>query len=163
MPLNATSQELKGRLVRPFFFGCIAAGLLGCTAMATQEAPIPAAAPIDAPAQGSGRLRPSPALACDRNNLTSYSGVVSGYRRDTDSTWIQIDTDEDTVEAVTVAHDGQADATAHFQLWGAPFAAGDFSRVGTSTGVLIDGMRAIAWVCDDGKTAPVIDWQPKRD
>ncbi len=164
MQLNATLQELKGRLVRPFLFACLAGAGVGCSAMAEQDtrAAVPNASP-KAAAPAGGRLRPSPALACDPNHLTSYSGVVSGYRRDNDSTRIQIDTDEDTVEVVTVAHVGKADAATHFQLWGAPFTAGDFARIETSAGVLIDGMRAIAWVCDDGKTVPVIDWQPKRD
>ena len=163
MPLNATSQELKGRLVRPFFFGCVGAGLLGCAAMTAQETPLPGAAQSDAPAQSSGRLRPSPALACDRNNLTSYSGVVSGYRREKDSTWIEISTDEDTVEGVTVPHDGKGGASSHYWLWGAPFTAADTTRIEKSPGVLVDGIRAVAWVCDDGKTPPVIDWQPIRD
>ena len=164
MQALATVLQGKGRLVRPFLFACLAGVGMGCSAMAEQDtrSAAPDASPQAAAPEG-GRLRPSPALACDRNHLTSYSGVVSGYRRDTDSTWIQIDTDEDTVEAVTVTHDGRADASAHYQLWGAPFTAGDVARIEISTGVLIDGLRAIAWVCDDGKTAPVIDWQPKRD
>lgn len=164
MQALATLLEGKGRLVRPFLFACLAGAGMGCSAMAEQDSPVAAsgASPrVTAPA--GGRLRPSPALACDPNQLTSYAGLVSGYRRDAHSTWIQIDTDEDTVEAVTVAHDGQADASAHYQLWGAPFTVGDVARIETPTGVLIDGMRATAWVCDDGKTAPVIDWQPKRD
>ena len=164
MQVPATWLEGKGRLVRPFLFACLASATMGCSAMAEQDSR--AAAPDLSPqaaAPAGGRLRPSPALACDRNQLTSYSGVVSGYRRDKDSTWIQIATDEDTVEAVTVPHDGDADPNAHYQLWGEPFTAADVARIETSPGVLIDGMRAIAWACDDGKTAPVIDWQPKRD
>ena len=168
MQAMATLLQGKGRLVRPFLFAGLVAAAAGCTAMAEPDrglvdAPSSSAGPSAPAAQSGARLRPSPALACDRNHLTSYSGVVSGYRRDKDSTWIQINTDEDTVEPVTVAHDGNVDAAAHYQLWGAPFSAGDYGRIETSTGVLFDGMRAIAWVCDDGSTAPVIDWQPKRD
>ena len=148
MPNTVRQQQPKGRLVRPFVFAGVVAGLLGCTAMAAQD---------------SGRLRPSPQLACDRNNLTSYSGLVSGYRRDKDSTWIQISTDEDTVEPVTVPHDGQADASSHYWLWGAPFTAADTAQIEKSPGALVDGIRAVAWVCEDGKTPPVIDWQPNRD
>lgn len=163
MPKTHRQQQPKGRLVRPFVFACLTSGLLGCTAMAAQDSPPPEASVQAGASAPSGRLRPSPALACDRNNLTSYSGVVSGYRRDKDSTWIQISTDEDTVEAVTVPHDGQSDASAHYWLWGVPFTAADTAQIEKSSGVLIDGMRAVAWVCDDGKTPPVIDWQPKRD
>ena len=46
----------------------------------------------------SGRLRPPTTLACDRNHLTSYTGAVSGYRREADQTWLEISTDEDTVD-----------------------------------------------------------------
>ncbi len=157
MPNPYRQQQPKGRLVRPFAIACVVAGLLGCTAMAAQDSP-----PSDASAQ-AGRLRPSPQLACDRNNLTSYSGVVSGYRRDKDSTWIEISTDEDTVEAVTVPHDGQSDASAHYWLWGAAFTAADTAQIEKSPGTVVDGIRAVAWVCEDRKTPPVIDWQPKRD
>ena len=160
MQALATVQELKGRLVRPFLFVCLAVVCQGCAAMPDPNLNAGAA---DANLAPSGRLRPSPALACDRNHLTSYSGLVSGYRRDADSTWLEISTDEDTVESVTAPHDGQADASAHYQLWGARFAAGDFAQIEKSPGVLLQGMRAIAWVCDDGITAPLIDWQPKRD
>ncbi|OGT56863.1 MAG: hypothetical protein A3E01_18290 [Gammaproteobacteria bacterium RIFCSPHIGHO2_12_FULL_63_22] len=163
MPNTYRQQQPKGRLVRPFVFAFFTAGLLGCTAMAAQDSPPPEASVQADASAPSGRLRPSPQLACDRNNLTSYSGVVSGYRVDPDNTHFEISTDEDTVEALAVDHDGQADGRAHYLLWGAPFTAADFAQIEKSPGVLIDGMRAVAWVCDDGKTPPVIDWQPKRD
>lgn len=163
MSNTVSQQHPKGRLVRPFVFACLTAGLMGCTAMAAQDKLPPEATVQTEASAPAGRLRPSPQLACDRNNLTSYSGVVSGYRRDKDSTWLEISTDDDTVEAVTVPHDGQASATAHYWLWGASFTAADTASIEKSPGVLIDGMRAVAWVCDDGKTPPVIDWQPKRD
>ena len=162
MQALATVQELKGRLVRPFLFVCLAVICLGCAAMPDPTLNADAGT-ADANLAPSGRLRPSPALACDRNHLTSYAGIVTGYRRDADSTWLEISTDEDTVEPVTVPHGGQAGAAAHYRLWGAPFAAGDFVQIEKSPGVLLQGMRAIAWACDDGTTAPVIDWQPKRD
>ena len=108
----------------------------------------------------SGRLRPPATLACDRNHLTSYTGAVSGYRRDADQTWLEISTDEDTVEAVTVEHAGQPDASAHYLLRGEAFTANDWAAIEAAKGKLVENMRATAWVCDDGATAPVIDWQP---
>jgi hypothetical protein len=163
MPNPYRQQHPKGRLVRPFVFACVVVGLLGCTAMAAQESPTTDASTQAEASAPAGRLRPSPSLACDRNNLTSYSGVVSGYRVDPDNTHFEISTDEDTVEALAVDHDGQADGRAHYLLWGAPFTAADFAQIEKSPGVLIDGIRVVAWVCEDGKTPPVIDWQPKRD
>jgi len=58
-----------------------------------------------APAQtrmaAPGRLAP-PALACNRNQLTSWSGVVTGYTRNPASTTISVETDWDT-QAVQVS------------------------------------------------------------
>ena len=113
--------------------------------------------------RSTGRLRPPAALTCDLNHVTSWSGLVTGYRREDESTWLQISTDDDTVEETTITHAGQLDASAHYLLWQEPFTAKDWPKIEKKKGVLIEGMRAIAWICDDGKTAPVIDWQPHQD
>lgn len=147
-PASNTRQG-KGRALRPFFVGCLAFGLLGCTA----------AVPT---ARAGGRIRPPAAVTCERHHLTSWSGLVSGYRRESAETWLQISTDDGTVEATTIAHGDQPDASAHFLLWGETFSAKDFSNIESSPGVLEKGMRAVAWICDDGTTAPVVDWQPPR-
>ena len=147
------ATKLKGRALRPFFACSLAVALLGCSNIGAQE-PSP---------RSAGRLRPPATLTCDINHLTSWSGVVSGYRRDSQSTWLQISTDDDTVEQTTIEHAGQPDASAHYLLWQEPFTAADWKKIEKSKGVLIKGMRAIAWICDDGKTAPVIDWQPAQD
>jgi len=139
--------------MRPFFACSLAIGLLGCTAIGAQEPAM----------RSAGRIRPPATLTCDINHVTSWSGVVTGYRRESESTWLQISTDADTVEQTTIEHVGQPDASAHYLLWQAPFTANDWPKIEKSEGVLIEGMRAIAWICDDGKTAPVIDWQPARD
>ena len=138
--------------MRPFFACCLAASLLGSTNIGAAE-----------PARRSaGRLRPPATLTCDINHVTSWSGVVTGYRRKSESTWLRISTDDNTVEQTTIDHAGQPDASAHYLLWQQAFTAKDWKRIEKSKGKLIKGMRAIAWICDDGKTAPVIDWQPAR-
>jgi hypothetical protein len=111
------------------------------------------------PATSEGRLRPPP-LACDRNHLTSWRGVVSGYRRGEQETWLEISTDDDTVEATTLAHPDAADASGFYLFNGQPFTAADWDAIESAPGTLRQGMRATAWICDDGVTAPVIDWQP---
>lgn len=111
------------------------------------------------PASTEGRLRPPP-LACDRNHLTSWRGVVSGYRRGEQETWLQISTDEDTVESTTLEHPDAADASGFYLFNGQPFTADDWSAIESAPGTLREGMRATAWICDDGVTPPVIDWQP---
>lgn len=112
-----------------------------------------------APPVSGGRIRPPAGLACDINHLTSWFGVVSGYKRGLDRTWIQIDTDYDTVESTTIEHPGAPDASAHYRYRGQPFTARDFAKIESKPGTLRKGMRATAWVCDDGKTPPMIDWQ----
>ena len=64
------------------------------------------------------------------------------------------------VEATTLSHPGAEDASAHYLFNGQPFTAADWSAIESAPGVLREGMRATAWVCDDGVTPPVIDWQP---
>ena len=109
-----------------------------------------------------GRMRAPAAITCDRNQLTSYSGRVSGYRPGTSRTWLQISTDEDTLEALNIEHAGQPDASARYLLRGEAFPAAGLSSIESRPGKLIVGMRAVAWVCLDGKTAPLIDWQPPQ-
>lgn len=109
------------------------------------------------------RLAPLPSVSCDRNQLTSWFGVVSGYRTDTGQTWLQITTDYDTVEAVTLKHPEQSDAAGFYRLWGEPFQKSDWSVIEQTSGTLVTGMRATAWICEDEQTPPLIDWQPPRD
>jgi hypothetical protein len=148
----ANLRKQEGRALRPFFVCCMAILLSGVSMSAAQEAKA-----------RSGRIRPPALVTCDRNHLTSWSGRVSGYRRDSEQTWLEISTDEDTVEQTTVQNEGKPDASAHFLLWGESFAEQDWSKIESAEGVLIDGMRAVAWVCDDGVTAPVVDWQPAQE
>lgn len=157
---------------------CLAAAVAGCSTPDAQPRPAPAGA-VQAPAaqqpampntaerpasgRGGGRIAPPAAITCDPNHLTAWFGVVSGYRRDSKQTWLRISTDYDTVEQTTLDHAGAADASAHYLLWGAPFAAKDWPSIEQSPGRLIKDVRAVVWVCDDGKTAPVVDWQPARE
>jgi hypothetical protein len=135
----------------PFLACCIAASLLcGSAGSAGQEA-----------TPGGGRLRPPEAITCDRNHLTSWSGVVSGYRRENKQTWLQVNTDEDTVEQIMLDHHGEKDASAYYLIGQQKFTKKDWPKIERFKGMLITGTRAVVWVCDDGKTAPVVDWQPQ--
>jgi hypothetical protein len=117
----------------------------------------------DGGGQHAGHLAPPPGVTCDRNHLTSWTGRVSDYQRDEQSIWIEISTDEHTVESTTIDHRGFQDASTHFLLWGQPFRGSDWTAIEATPGILIDGMRATVWVCDDGKTPAVIDWRPDRN
>ena len=114
------------------------------------------------PAARSQRLAPPEAVKCPHNNLTVYEGRVVAYRRSAAQTFLRIRTDAGTNESVTVRHARGADPARWFLLWAEPFGPGDWRRIESRRGRLRAGMRANAWVCDDG-TNPVIDWRPRRD
>lgn len=105
----------------------------------------------------SARLMPPATLACERNELTSYTGRVTSYRRTADMTAVVINTDAGTTEKVEVRH---ADAATVYLLNGSPFTDADWPRIESEDGELLPGTRVTAWVCLDGKTAPVLDWRP---
>ena len=109
-----------------------------------------------APAQRESRQRAPDTFACDRNNLTVYTGVVRTYQRRTGSTTLQIRTDYDTTERVTLRHPGTDDPSAQFRMLGEPFTAADWNRIEVKKGVLKDSTRAAAWVCSDGRV--MVDW-----
>lgn len=104
------------------------------------------------------RLRPPAVLHCDRNQLTSYTGALSTYARSRDATRIGIHTDEGTEETVLLAHPG-ADPVAAFLANGRAFEKDALSKLESAPGVPRPGLRLTAWVCLDGRTPPVIDWQ----
>jgi hypothetical protein len=153
------SWQGKGRLVRPFLFALLAASS-GAGATPADRGGDPGRTTAAPSVRASeGRLRPPP-LDCDRNHLTSWRGRVSGYRRDGKATWLQISTDDDTVEEATLAVPAPPVAPATYRLNGAAFTAQDWPRIETADGHSTAGLRATAWVCDDGVTPTVIDWQP---
>jgi hypothetical protein len=108
-----------------------------------------------------GRIMPSPALKCDRNDLTLYDGRVLAYRRRKGSTFLRIRTNFDTTEEVTIRHPATDDPSKFYLLNGQPFTKSDWRRIERRSKVLRPGMRANVWVCRDNPTIqPVVDWQP---
>ena len=106
--------------------------------------------------QRAGRQRAPETFACDRNNLTVYTGVVIGYQRQIGTTTLRIRTDADTTEQVSLMHPGTDDPSALFRMLGEPFTAADWTRIETRKGVLRTGTRAAAWVCSNGRV--MVDW-----
>jgi hypothetical protein len=134
MQANATRGG-QGRFVRPCLFLAAALSLLAAPAFAAR----------------GGRIMPPAQASCDASQLTSYFGRVTAYKRSKASVWLRIATDYDTVEEVT--------APANLFLYeGRAFATADWKRIESKPGVLRKGTRATAWVCRDGKTPPLIDW-----
>lgn len=112
-----------------------------------------AIAPCLAMAQ-RGRYMPPPAVGCDRNNLTSYTGKVTRYSRKGGSINLTIHTDEDTVESVALAEGDKILINAR------EMKDEDWGQVEEREGQLKAGMRATAWICQGGR--PVLDWQPPQ-
>ena len=108
-------------------------------------------------ARSGGRLRPPAAVTCDRNELNSYAGKVTHYRRQKEKTVLVLDTSAGTTETVSVRH-GSGDPSRFYLIDGTPFTAADWSRIERSRGVLRHDMSAVAWVCANGVT--IIDWRP---
>jgi len=105
---------------------------------------------------GQTRQRPPEGFTCALNDITVYTGVVTRYRRERGQTTLRISTDWDTTENVTVTHADTDDPSASFRYAGKPFTTPDWTRIEKSKGVLLDGVRASAWVCTNGKV--LIDW-----
>jgi hypothetical protein len=119
-----------------------------------------AACAASEPATVEPRIAPPHGLPCPRNHLTSYAGIARTVHHDATATRLTITTDWGTTESVAVAHDGREDAQRHFLLAGKPFTAADWPRIEGAPGHIASGLRVVAWVCEDGRTPPVIDWRP---
>jgi rhodanese-related sulfurtransferase len=111
-----------------------------------------------APAPSSGgRLRPPDAVKCNPNDLTSFAGKVTSYRRGKDATVLVMHTSADTVETIRVTHAGK-DPRYSYLLEAQPFKAADWKKIESKKGVLLPNMSAVAWVCSNGVT--IVDWRP---
>lgn len=141
---QALLEELM-RVVSALAVALVCGHLGSSPALAAQRA---AAAPQ--------RQRPLAGFTCAPDALTSYTGVVVRYTRQTGTTTLRIKTDWDTVEEVALKHPGTDDPSALFRMTGAPFTAADWARIERSKGVLVPGTRASAWVCSDGQV--MVDW-----
>jgi hypothetical protein len=108
------------------------------------------------------RDRPSEYITCPRDHLTSYTGLVTGYRRENGRTSLTIRTDWDTTERVELKHPGTDDPSRWFLLRGRPFTPDDWKEIEVERGRLKPKMRASAWVCDDGTNA-ILDWDRPRE
>jgi hypothetical protein len=117
-----------------------------------------ASAGPEAAAGERGRVMPPAQVRSDRNQLTSYFGDVTSYKRGKVRVWLRIATDYGTVEEVTVVDPAEKDPANLFLYQGQAFTSADWQRIERKPGVLRKGTRATAWVCRDGKTPPLIDW-----
>ncbi|MBK5294463.1 MAG: hypothetical protein JJE04_22630 [Acidobacteriia bacterium] len=105
-------------------------------------------------AQRSARQAPPSAITCPHDYLTAYTGKVASYSRSETQLSLTIRTDWDTTETVTIK------MPAKMLLRSEPFQPAHWPKVEIAKGKLKKGMRATAWVCEDGRNPPVLDWQP---
>src|SRR5262245_23859822 len=93
-------------------------------------------------AQGRpGRVRPPESVTCPRDNLTVFTGRVTGMTRLADAASLTIATDWQTTERVVVRHPDSRDPDASFLMAGKPFVKADWETIAPK-GTLRDGVRA---------------------
>lgn len=102
------------------------------------------------------RLRPPDAIKCSRNELTSFTGRVTFYRRTNSCVTIKMATDDGTKEQFTISVPN-GDATKIFLMGGEPFTKDNWSEIEKTPHNLKAKQRATIWVCQDG--TKIIDWQ----
>lgn len=119
-----------------------------------------AAQPEQGRAGRQHRIAPPTGLVCNRDQLTSFNGEVTRYRRDAKSISITIHTDWNTAESLAIRYASPERSLKNLMLNGRVFTQDDWQEIETKTGVLRHGMRAIAWVCFNDDDLSVIDWRP---
>jgi hypothetical protein len=108
---------------------------------------------------GGGRLRPPSQVPCSRNELTSFTGDVTGYSRSERRVAISLQTDEGTREKFVLRYSGKEELERLYLLWNKPFGPAGWAAIESETRRLRPGMRATVWVCKGGAN-PLVDWQP---
>ena len=106
-----------------------------------------------------GRVRPPQNVGCDRNDLTVYQGKVRQYTRSRTQVSLTIDTDEKTVERITLKLDAGRTAESRFLWEGEHFQAAHWKELESAPGKLKTGITVNAWVCANGGP-PLLDWRP---
>lgn len=152
---DTNTKSAQGRSSHSMSASVVAAVLLLHAAGACSATPT-------ATARALNRVMPPDTLECGRDQLTSYTGIAVEYAREPGRTRLVIHTDWQTVETVILEHAGSEDPSAAFLWSGRPFTAEDWARVEIRPGVLRRDVRVTAWICEDGVTPPVIDWQATR-
>ena len=110
----------------------------------------------------AGRVRPPDAVDCPRDRLTAYTGRVVRLTREADRTVLEFRTDWETSEQVIVAHRGAGGPAMWFRVRGEPFGPDGWKVIESLPGQLRPGVRATAWVCEDGRN-PIVDWNPAAE
>jgi len=107
-----------------------------------------------------GRFVPPASVTCDRNLLDSFNGEVTSYQRSDETITIIIQAEWGAFKTVTIGYVDTNSPVPYFLYQGQPFTQDDWAKIEVEPGVLMEGMSAIAWICEDGETGTMLDWQP---
>jgi len=136
------------------------AGAEGAADDPAREAPGPSARQAgDGGTARGGRIGPPASIDCPRNHLTGFMGTVLSYKRSPERIALRVRTDEATTESATLKFGKEEGPVRWLLLHGQPFKPEDWVRIESGPGRLLDGMRVMVWLCDDGRK-PVFDWRP---
>ena len=133
----------------------VEAGLPTASNRAPATAPAGSAAAASSGKPGS-RLAPPAGVPCAREELTVYSGPVTGWTREGERTTVTVRTGSESSETVTLRH--AANDARFFLFEGSPFLPRHWERIESKPGSLRPGMAANVWVCRDGGV--LVDWRP---
>lgn len=136
----------------------------GLPLKSTRDLNVPRPSTIESPGSEEqppavGRIGAPEWLPCDRSDVNGYIGRVIRYERRAHELVIEIHTDWDTTEVVTLDQ-GPSRVAEHFRIDGEPFRESDWSRIEQSEGKVIPNTRVRAWVCQAPGNPTVIDWRP---
>ena len=109
---------------------------------------------------GADRLRVPSYLTCERNLVTSWTGTVTHYEREQGKLVIEMVTDADTFEQLTLELPTKSELQQHFYLDNQPFEDKNWYWLEVKEGELAASRSATVWLCLDNKTKPVINWIP---
>lgn len=116
-----------------------------------------------APAIAQQRLAVPSYLSCDRNQLTSWIGVVNYLQHRGSTLSLRISTDFKTEESLHLNLPNEASLVQQMRLNDAPFTAKDWGLLYDTNGILRHQLRAVIWLCSDQHIKPVINWQPPSE
>ena len=105
------------------------------------------------------RGAPPASVLCGWDQVTSFSGLVNDYNRAPGIISFTISTDWGTEERVAIEQEDN-EFEPYFLLFSRPFSKDGWQLIESEPGKLLPNVRATAWVCLDGVTPPLIDWQP---
>lgn len=100
---------------------------------------------------------------CDRNLVTSWTGVASKYTRTDRSLSLEVATDADTVESIQFHYASPDELRTRLYINGRKFSEDDWDKIETAKGALIEGTRLTVWLCGDNATKALINWEPLQE